>query len=248
ALAVLFACALALAAASLFLIDRAGAGGTASSAAWIRGAIYGVIVICGGARSFLLPSRNALGAELVPRALYPSAVAWRAGIWQVAAVAGPALGGIFYAWVGPTRSYAIAATLMATSLVTVARIRAPARPRSTRAEAALLASVWEGLAFLFKRPIFLGAITLDLFAVLFGGAVAILPIFADAILHVGPKGLGALRAAPAIGAVLMSGFIALRPPGRQIGRTFLRAVVAFGAFTIGFALSKSFVLSLVLLA
>ena len=94
----------------------------------------------------------------------------------------------------------------------------------------------------------MGAITLDLFAVLFGGAVAILPIFADEILFVGPTGLGALRAAPAIGAVLMSAFIALRPPGRQIGRTFLRSVVAFGAFMIGFALSRSFVLSLVLLA
>jgi len=243
-LVVLLACAAALAVASALFF----APGHGRPRAAIQMVIYAVIVICGAARSFLLPARNALGADLVPRALFPSAVAWRAGIWQVAAVAGPALGGIFYAWVGATRSYAIAATLMATSLVTVARIRAPARPRSTRAEAALLASVWEGLAFLFKRPIFLGAITLDLFAVLFGGAVAILPIFADAILHVGPKGLGALRAAPAIGAVLMSAMIALRPPGRQLGRTFLRAVIAFGVFTIGFALSKSFVLSLVLLA
>ena len=243
ALVLLCACAVALAVASAVLF----APGRGRPGALIQGIIYAIIVVCGAARSFLLPARNALGADLVPRPLFPSAVAWRAGIWQVAAVAGPALGGVLYAWVGPTRSYAIAAALMAASLVTVAGIRVPRRPPAARAEA-LIASVREGLAFLFKRPIFMGAITLDLFAVLFGGAVAILPIFAAEILFVGPKGLGALRAAPAIGAVLMSGYIAMRPPGRRIGRTFMRAVVAFGAFMIGFALSRSFVLSLLLLA
>ncbi|HXU06367.1 MAG TPA: MFS transporter [Polyangia bacterium] len=251
ALVVLLICAglLAVASAVFFAPTSTSAlAGHARPGALIQAIIYGIIVVCGAARSFLLPARNALGADLVPRALFPSAVAWRAGIWQVAAVAGPALGGIFYTWVGPTRSYAISAALMAVSLFTVAKIRAPARPPSAVSDAPLIASVREGLAFLFKRPIFMGAITLDLVAVLFGGAVAILPIFADQILFVGPTGLGALRAAPAIGAVLMSGFIALRPPGRNIGRTFMRAVVAFGAFTIGFALSRSFVLSLALLA
>ena len=250
ALAVLFACALALAAASLFLIDRPGpdgAAGSPGSSAWIRGAIYGVIVICGGARSFLLPARNALGAELVPRALYPSAVAWRTGIWQVAAVTGPALGGICYAVIGPTASYAVAAVLMATALGTVSRIRAPSQPVPTRQEP-ILASVRAGLAFLMTRRVFVGAMTLDLLAVLFGGAVAILPIFAHEILHVGPEGLGWLRAAPAIGAVLMSGWLALRPTPGRAGRTFLIAVALFGLFTIGFALSRWFWLSLVLLA
>jgi MFS family permease len=244
-LVVLCLCAVALAVASAIFF----APGRPRPRALIQIVIYTIIVICGAARSFLLPARNALGADLVPRVLFPSAVAWRAGSWQVAAVAGPALGGIFYLWVGATRSYVIAAVLMAASLVTVARIRPPARaPRAAQGEPDLVASVREGLAFLFKRPLFLGAITVDLFAVLFGGAVAILPIFAGEILHVGPSGLGALRAAPAVGAVLMSGVIALRPPGRRLGRTFLRAVVAFGVFTIGFALSRSFVLSLALLA
>src|SRR5215831_3870508 len=244
-LVLLCACAGVLAVASTIFF----APGRARPGATIQLVIYGVIVVCGAARSFLLPARNALGADLVPRPLFPSAVAWRAGAWQVAAVAGPALGGVLYWLVGPTRSYAIAAALMAASLVTVARIRPPARPPSVRsAEPALIASVREGLAFLFKRQIFVGAITLDLFAVLFGGATAILPIFAAEILHVGPAGLGGLRAAPAIGAVLMSGFIALRPPGRRAGRTFMRAVMAFGAFTIGFALSRSFVLSMAFLA
>src|SRR5262245_15605226 len=120
-LVLLFVCAGALAVASaIFLAPGRGRPG-----ALIQGVIYAVIVVCGAARSFLLPARNALGAELIPRALYPSGVAWRAATWQVAAVAGPALGGIFYVWVGPTRSYAIAAGLMAASLGTVARIRSP---------------------------------------------------------------------------------------------------------------------------
>ena len=243
ALFVLGACAAALAAASFWLVERAGG----RPGSWIRGTIYGVIVLCGAARSFLLPARNALGADLVPRALYPSAVAWRTGIWQVAAVTGPALGGVFYALLGATTSYAIAAVLMAAALVAVSRIRIAARPAPARPDP-LLASVREGLAFLFSRPIFLGAMTLDLLAVLFGGAVAILPIFAEEILHVGPEGLGALRAAPAIGAVLMSGLIALgRTPGRA-GRTFVGAVVLYGICMMAFGLSRWFWLSLALLA
>jgi hypothetical protein len=174
-------------------------------------------------------------------------VAWRTGIWQVAAVTGPAMGGLLYVWVGATVSYAIAAALMATSLFTVARIRAPARPSAARAES-LGVSIRAGLAFLFTRPIFLGAMTLDLLAVLFGGAVAILPIFAEEILHVGPQGLGALRAAPAVGAVLMSSLLALHPPPRRAGRLFLSAVALFGVFMIAFALSRSLWLSLLLLA
>jgi MFS family permease len=241
ALLVLFACAVTLAVASFFFISRGHSGRS------IRWAIYAVIVVCGGARSFLLPARNALGADLVARPLYPSAVAWRTGIWQVAAVSGPALGGILYAWLGATPSYAVAALLMATSLFTVARIRAPSRAPVVRSET-IGQSVRAGLAFLWTRPIFMGAITLDLLAVLFGGAVAILPIFAHDILHVGPRGLGALRAAPAVGAVLTSGILALRPPPGRVGRTFLIAVGLFGVFTIAFGLSRWFWLSLGLLA
>jgi MFS family permease len=241
ALVVLFLCAAALAVASALFLARGHTVG------WIRWTIYAVIVICGAARSFLLPARNALGADLVPRPLFPSAVAWRTGIWQVAAVTGPAMGGLFYAWIGATSSYAIAAALMAVALFTVARIEVAPRPPVARAES-LGASVRAGLAFLFSRPIFLGAMTLDLLAVLFGGAVAILPIFAEEILHVGPQGLGALRAAPAVGAVLMSSLLALRPPPRRAGRIFLSAVALFGVFMIAFALSRSFWLSLLLLA
>jgi MFS family permease len=243
ALVVLFLCAGALAAASFWLVDRAGGVPRAQT----RWAIYGVIVVCGAARSFLLPARNALGAELVPRPLFPSAVAWRTSIWQVAAVTGPALGGLFYGWFGATTSYAIAAVLMAAALGTVARIRAPrALAQPPRAES-LVASVRAGLAFIWRRPIFLGAMTLDLLAVLFGGAVAILPIFAEEILHVGPQGLGALRAAPAVGAVVTSALLALGRRPAHAGRTFIGAVIAFGVFTIAFGVSRWFWLSITML-
>jgi MFS family permease len=241
ALLVLFACAAALAVVSFMLMGRAQAN------AWIRIGIYVVIVVCGGARSFLLPARNALAAEVVPRPLFARAVAWRTAIWQVAAVAGPALGGVLYAWVGPTVSYAIAAALMAAAFAAVARIEVTER-RAPPAGGPLWASVREGLAFLVRRRLFLGAMTLDLLAVLFGGAVAILPIFAEQILHTGPEGLGALRAAPAVGAVVMSALLALRAPPRHAGRTFLVAVAVFGLCMIAFALSRWFWLSLALLA
>jgi MFS family permease len=241
ALVVLCGCALALAGLSV------AAGRAAGRAEAVRFAVYGIIVACGAARSFLLPSRNALAAEVVPRPLYASSVAWRTGIWQVAAVTGPAVGGVLYASVGPTASYLVAAALMATAFVAVARVVVIV-PRARAASASLLASVREGLVFLLERRLFLGAMTLDLLAVLFGGAVALLPIFAEEILHSGPRGLGLLRAAPAIGAVLMSGVLALRPPHRRAGPTFLGAVIVFGVTIVGFAISRSLALSVFWLA
>src|SRR5450432_49420 len=241
ALVVLFGYALALAALSAL------AGRAPARAGAIRFSVYAVIVVCGAARSFLLPSRNALAAEVVPRPLFASSVAWRTGIWQIAAVTGPAVGVVLHVWVGPTASYVVAAALMATAFVAVARVRVVVA-RAPVAAARMLESVREGLAFLLARRLFLGAMTLDLLAVLFGGAVALLPIFAEEILHGGPRALGVLRAAPAIGAVVMSGVLALRPPHRRAGRTFLGAVVVFGVTIVGFALSRSFVLSVALLA
>jgi len=241
ALVVLLLCALALA-----VINRPGTGLAAHGPA-LRGAVYGIIVICGAARSFLLPARNALSADIVPRALFPSSVAWRTGVWQIAAVTGPALGGLLYGWVGPGVAYTVAAGLMAAALVSVLQIRVV--ERAIRPAAVSLAtSLREGVLFILRRRLFLGAMTLDLFAVLFGGAVAILPVFAEEILHVGPQGLGFLRTAPAIGAVVMSAALALRPAPRRAGPMFLWAVVAFGLCMIAFAVSRWFWLSLTLLA
>ncbi|HVZ71839.1 MAG TPA: MFS transporter [Polyangia bacterium] len=241
-LVVLALCAFALAALS-FEVRR----GAVLPGAGAKTCIYAVIVVCGVARSFLLPARNALSAEVVPRALYARATAWRTGVWQIAAVVGPAVGGVLYGAVGPTASYVVAGTLMAAAFYTVAHIRVVA-PRPVGPRITLATGVREGLAFLFARRLFIGAMTLDLLAVLFGGAVALLPIFSEEILHAGPQGLGLLRAAPAIGAVVMSVALALRPPPRRAGRTFLAGVFVFGATIVGFALSRSLALSVAILA
>jgi len=205
--------------------------------------IYAVIFVSGIARSFLQPSRTALSAEVVPRLLYPNAVTWRSSTWQLAAVLGPALGGLIYGFGDVTAAYAVDAALMVAALGSIARIRhvPPARASS---DASVLESLSQGVRFVRGQPVVLGAMALDLFSVLFGGATALLPVFADAILHVGPEGLGVLRAAPAAGAVVMSLVLAHRPPLRQAGRTLLANVALFGVSMIVFGASRNFWLSL----
>lgn len=209
--------------------------------------IYAVIVVSGVARSFLQPARQALGQELVPRALFHNAVTWRSGAWQLASVLGPAIGGILYAMGGTTVAYAGDALLVLVGLLAIASVRHQSMiDREHTNEVA--ESLRSGIRFVFKEPILLGALSLDLFSVFFGGATALLPVFAAEILRVGPQGLGLLRAAPAIGAVVTSFAIVHRPPMEHAGRTLLLAVTAFGLFTIGFGLSTSFWLSVAMLA
>ncbi|MBA3496367.1 MAG: MFS transporter [Gemmatimonadales bacterium] len=210
-------------------------------------AIYLVIFLSGIARSFLQPSRTALSAELVPRPLYPNAVTWRSSTWQLAAVLGPALGGLIYGFGSATVAYVVDVALMALALLAIARIAHVPRTRATSDET-ILESLGGGIRFVRSQPVFLGALALDLFSVLFGGATALLPIFADEILHVGPQGLGLLRAAPAAGAVAMSLWLAHRPPFRRAGRTLLVNVACFGVSMIVFGLSTNFFLSLGALA
>jgi MFS family permease len=206
-----------------------------------------VIFLSGIARSFLQPARQALGAELVPRELYPNAVAWRSSTWQTGAVAGPALGGLLYGFTSPATAYAVDATLMVVALVSFATIAYV--PRATRkAEGSVGESLRTGIRFVLREPVLLGAMTLDLFSVLLGGAEALLPVFADQILKVGPQGLGVLRAAPAAGATLMSIYLAHRRPFRHAGRALLNAVALFALCIIGFGVSRSFSVSLTLLA
>jgi MFS family permease len=212
--------------------------------------LYLVIVVSGVARSFLQPARTALASELVPRALLPNAITWRSAVWQVAAVAGPAVGGLLYAWRGATAGYVVDVALLVAALLAftrVARVRV-ATPRAVAPAGSIVESLGEGVRWLRGQPVMVGAMTLDLFSVLFGGATALLPIFAAEILHVGPQGLGALRAAPAAGAVLTSLALAHRPPLRRAGPTLLVVVALFGVTMIGFGLSRSFPLSLALLA
>ncbi len=209
--------------------------------------LYVIIFISGIARSFLQPARTALAAELVPRELYANAVAWRSSTWQFAAVLGPAAGGLLYVAGGPALAYAVDAALMAAAALALFMMQHPARAISVQ-EHSVRDSLAEGIRWVRSQPVILGAMTLDLFSVLFGGATALLPIFASEILHTGPAGLGLLRAAPAAGAVVMSIVVAHARPMARAGRSLLLNVAAFGACMVGFGLSRSFALSLALLA
>jgi MFS family permease len=207
---------------------------------------YLVIGVSGLARSFLQPARNALGAEIVPRELYHNAIAWRSSTWQAAAVIGPALGGLLYGFGGARTAYIVQALLMIAAFAAFVRIDYQHRPRDSR-PIPIGDSLTLGLRFVFGQPVLLGALTLDLFSVLLGGAEALLPVFADQILHVGPQGLGILRAAPAAGAVLMALALAHRPPFKRAGPTLLLAVAGFALCIVGFGFSTHFYLSAALL-
>jgi MFS family permease len=207
--------------------------------------LYVVVFLSGIARSFLRPASTALSAELIPREQFGNAVAWRSSIWQFAAVVGPAAGGLIYVLAGPAAAYAVDVVLMAISGLGIALIAHAAAPLPDD-KLPIGESLKIGVRFVFREPVILGAMTLDLFSVLFGGPVALLPIFAD-ILHVGPEGLGMLRAAPAVGSVVMGLWLAHRPPLSRAGRTLFVSVAIFGLCMIGFGLSTSFLLSLLLL-
>jgi MFS family permease len=239
ALAVLAAGALGLAALARHELTLGNAG--------VRAGLYALVVLGGICRSFLQPARAALAAQVVPRALYARSITWRTGLFQLAAVLGPAVGGLLCGAVGVAGSYGLSSALLLAALILLWRVRPPVR--EARAPAgSLLASLREGFAFLRGDRVLLAAILLDLFAVLFGGAVALLPVFAREILQVGPNGFGLLRAAPAAGALVASVLLATRPPMRRAGRALLLSVAGFGVAMIVFALSRSFALSLLALA
>ena len=207
---------------------------------------YLIIAVCGLARSFLQSARSPLVAELVPREAYANAATWRSSTWQLASVLGPALGGLLYAGFGARLTFGVNVVLALVAFAAMWQIRHVPPARALASES-LIESLSESWHFLRGQPVILGALTLDMFAVFFGGATALLPIFADRILHVGPQGLGILQAAPGAGAVLMAVIIAHRPPFRRAGRTLLTVVAIFGVCMIGFALSRTFVLSLAFL-
>jgi MFS family permease len=194
------------------------------------------------------PAARALPPTLVPAALLPGAMTLRSIASQSAQVAGPALGGLLYA-VSPTLVYGLAAVLCALASVLVVMIRArPAVASPPVPSSPGLESVLEGMRFVGRTPMLLGVILLDLLVVLFGGAVALLPVFARSILHVGPEGLGVLRAAPAVGALVAAVLLTRRPLVHKAGRRLLVVVAVFGGSIIVFGLSRVFALSLVMLA
>ena len=208
---------------------------------------YVVFGACGVARSFLQVARSALVAEIVPQELYPNAATWRSSTWQAGSVAGPALGGVLFGAFGAQWALAINLVFVIVALSAMAVVRH--RPTAvSRVPVPVVRNLVEGLRYVRRQRVILGAITLDLLAVFFGGVVAVLPIFATDILRVGADGFGALQAAPGAGAVLMAFVLAHRRPFRNAGPALLASVVVFGLCILGFALSRSFAWSLLLLA
>lgn len=213
-----------------------------SYAGWLTTpAIYGAIALIGAARAFEGPSTQALTPGLVERSDLPKAMAAMSSFFQTAAIVGPALGGFLYV-LGAHAAYGLAAVMFLAGGLATSSIRiefvVPRREPPT------LKSIFLGINFIRSRPAVLGAISLDLFAVLLGGATALLPVFAREILHTGPWGLGLLRACPALGALSMSVTLARRPIPGHAGRAMFGAVMSFGAATVVFALSHWIPLSM----
>jgi MFS family permease len=200
--------------------------------------ILAFLALVGTGRAFLAPASQSVLPLLVPRDLFSRAVALTSTSWQVAVILGPAMGGVLYAF-GPVAVYATASFVLFLGAFSLLLIRADLKTQGGGAEGVLA-----GVRFVYRSKEILGAISLDLFAVLLGGATALMPIYAKDILHVGPVGLGLLRAAPAVGAAAMAAFLAQRPIRHQAGRTMFLAVGVFGAATLVFGLSTNFFLSM----
>ena len=231
--------AMAICSMLLFLLARRG-----GQEIW---PIYAVLFLIGTTRAFAGPASQALLPELVPPEHFSSAVAWSSSIWQLSTITGPAIGGALYAaFHSAPQVYLISAllSLVATCLVAAIATRTGVRHVGKLTLDTLLA----GLRYVRARKLILGSISLDLFAVLLGGAVALLPVFARDVLHVGPMGFGLLRSAPAVGAGAMAVSLAYRPLRRHNGAWMFAGVLVFGLATIGFGLSRSFLLSLLCLA
>lgn len=210
------------------------------------GPIYAVLGLLGVVRSFNGPVSRALLPQLVPEEHFPSAVAWNATAFQAATILGPSIGGLVYAaFRGPSAVYAmaLASAVIAVVCTILIRLNSKARVR----EPINLSTVLAGLRYIWHQKIVLGSISLDLFAVLLGGAVALLPVYAREILHTGPWGLGLLRTAPGVGAAGMAILLAHRPLRGRVGATMLWCVSGFGLFTIVFGISRSLVVSLLAL-
>ena len=222
----------------LLLLARAGSQSVSG--------IYVVLVLIGVVRSFNSTASRSILPQLVSEEHFPNAVAWNASIFQAATILGPSFGGILYAVSrGPKAVYAVAMITAIGATVSSFRIKpeAKARPR----EPMTFKTVFAGLHYIWTRKLILGAISLDLFAVLLGGAVALLPVYAREILHTGPWGLGLLRTAPGVGAAIMAVLLAHRPLRGKSGVTLLWAVAGFGVFTIIFGISRNLTISLLAL-
>lgn len=210
--------------------------------------IFITIFLTGLSRGILMPAHTALIGQLVDKKDYANAATWSSANWQIGAVMGPALGGLIYGFSTITVAYSSIIFIYFISLYMISRVQIKhIVNKALTADEDIFSRIREGIRFVLQSPELLGAFSLDMFAVLFGGAVALLPVFASDVLHVGPEGLGFLRACPAIGAIIMSFYLMFHPPVHNSGRTLLLAVSAFGLCMIGFAFSHWFWLSALLL-
>ncbi|WP_265571212.1 MFS transporter [Sphingomicrobium nitratireducens] len=237
---------IARAALALELFCAAALGALALSGAMTLTALYLIAALLGVARAFAGPALSALAPNIVPRAMLPRAIALSSMAWQAGTIVGPAIGGYLYV-VSAATAYFGSAALFALALACLFLVRTPAR-----AETSENPDPWgrikRGLLYVRENRLVLGAISLDLFAVLLAGATAMLPIFARDILGTGPEGLGHLRAAPAVGATLTAAFFTFRPLKSNVGTKMLWAVAVFGAATVAFGLSRNMTVSLASLA
>ncbi len=210
--------------------------------------IFLVNAISGFARGFYGPAIFGTVSDIVPREHYPNAAAWNSTVWQASAVAGPLLGGALYVWLQAPKTYLAASVLMLASLLCFFSLKAKTAKIERTKEVSVHENIVEGLKFVFSRQIICGAMALDLFAVLFGGAVALLPIFTSEVFKMGPQALGILRGAPSIGAFITAAFLTHKPISKNAGVMLLWAIAGFGICMIGFGLSRNFYVSLLLLA
>ncbi|MCG3140925.1 MAG: Enterobactin exporter EntS [Anaerolineae bacterium] len=210
-------------------------------------ALYAVVFVAGIARGFADPALSAFEAQVIPRELYVNAATWSGSVGQATAILGPALGGFVYAWLGATNTYLMIALFLALAWTGMALIKPKPMPPFEAGE-----SIWQsirvGVSYVFHHQILVGSMALDLFAVLFGGAIALLPVFAADILQVGPQGLGLLVAAPSVGALAAMLWSTRHPPVKRAGKILFGVVAGFGVSIIVFALSRNFYLSLLALA
>ncbi|MEA2538404.1 MAG: hypothetical protein QOF11_2638 [Chloroflexota bacterium] len=216
----------------------------AANSAWTSlAAILAVVFATGVANGFERPALSGLEAQVIPLDEAARGVSWTTGGWQVGSIIGPAAGGLSIAFVGVAATYWLIALLLAIATAAILFIAPKPVPALVRGES-FRTSLLGGLRYVRRTPVLLGSMALDLFAVFFGGAIALLPVFASDILHVGPIGLGLLRTAPSAGALLVTLVATRRPPGKHAGRSLLLCVAGFGLSMIVFGLSTSFVLSL----
>ncbi|MBV8636376.1 MAG: MFS transporter [Burkholderiaceae bacterium] len=206
--------------------------------------VFAVLVLYGSARAFMMPATQAVLIHLVPTESFSKAVALSSSSFQVAVILGPTLGGLIYL-AGPRAVYCTVAALLTLAIVLMSRTRLSAQP--PKREPATWHTLFEGLRFVWSQPMVLGAMSLDLFAVLFGGATALLPAFASDVLHAGPTALGLLRTATGIGAALTSVALAFRPITSKVGRWMFGGVALFGAGTVVLGMTDSLAIALVAL-